>query len=122
MNRANQPFHEWVGPRHMRHGFDLVDLEDPEIRRPPVRLEHRIMIGAQVSGRALPMNNSIEHPADVGACQSRIRGQAATGSCTRSRQWETQRTWFSSARATVCPPVKVDGACPSNDAWQWAAL
>ena len=32
-----------------------------------MRLEHRIMIGAQVSGHALPMNSSIEHPADVGA-------------------------------------------------------
>ena len=56
------------------------------------------------------------------ACPSRIRRQAATGSWTRSRQWETQRTLFSSARATVCPPAKVNGVWPSNDAWLRAAL
>ena len=33
-------------------------------------------------------------------CPSRIRCQAATGSWTKSRQWETERTLFSSARAT----------------------
>jgi hypothetical protein len=56
------------------------------------------------------------------ACSSRIRRQAATGSWTRSRQWETQRTLFSSARATVCPSAKVNGVWPSNDAWLRAAL
>ena len=55
-------------------------------------------------------------------CPSRIRCQAATGSWTRSRQWETQRTWLRSAGATVCPPAKVSGVWPSNDAWQRAAL
>jgi hypothetical protein len=55
-------------------------------------------------------------------CQSRIRCQAATGSWTKSRQWETQRTWLSSARATVCPPAKANGVWPSNDAWLRAAL
>ena len=49
-------------------------------------------------------------------CRSRIRSQAATGSWTRPRQWETQRTWFRSAEATVCPPAKVNGVWPSNDA------
>ena len=34
------------------------------------------------------------------ACPSRIPCQAATGSSTKSRQWETERTLFSSARAT----------------------
>jgi hypothetical protein len=42
---------------------------------------------------------------------SRIRCQAASGSWTRSRKWETQRTLFSSAWATVCPPAKVSGVC-----------
>ena len=55
-------------------------------------------------------------------CRSRFRRQAATGSCTKSLQWETQRTWFSSARAIVCPPAKVNGVRPSNDAWPRAAL
>ena len=55
-------------------------------------------------------------------CPSRIRCQAATGSWTGSWQWETQHTLFSSARATVCPPAKVNGVWPSNDAWLRAVL
>ena len=57
-----------------------------------------------------------------GGCPSRIRCQAATGSWTKSRQWETQRTLFSSARATVWPPAKVDGVWPFNDAWLRTSL
>ena len=45
-------------------------------------------------------------------CPSRIRCQTATGSWTKSWQWETQRTLFSSARATMWPPTKVDGVWP----------
>src|SRR5258708_23842957 len=56
------------------------------------------------------------------ACASRIRRQAASGSWTRSRQWETQRALFRSARATVGPPAQVNGVWPSNDAWLRAAL
>jgi len=48
--------------------------------------------------------------------------RAATGSWTRLLQWETQRTLFSSAQATLCPPAKVSGVWPSNDAWLRAAL
>ena len=48
-------------------------------------------------------------PTEVGSCPSRIRCQAATGSWTKSRQWETQRTLFNSTRATVWPPAKVNG-------------
>ena len=55
-------------------------------------------------------------------CPSRIRGQAATGSWTRSLQWETRRTWFRSAGTTVFSPAKVSGVWPSNDAWPRAAL
>ena len=51
-----------------------------------------------------------------------IRRQAATGSCTRSRQWDTQLTWFRSAGVTVFPSVNVNGVRPSKEAWQRAAL
>ena len=37
------------------------------------------------------------------ACRSRIRCQAATGSWTRSLQWQTQRTRFRSAGTAVYP-------------------
>ena len=56
------------------------------------------------------------------ACPSRIRCQAATGSWTKSRQWEIQRTLFSSVRATVWPPAKVNGVWPFNDAWLRTSL
>ena len=49
-------------------------------------------------------------------CGSRNPGQAAVGSWTRSLQWETQRTWFRLAGAIVCPPAKVSGVWPSNEA------
>ena len=61
-------------------------------------------------------------PSSAVACPSRIRCQAATGSWTKSRQWETQRTLFSSARATMCPPAKVNGVWPFNDAWLRTSL
>ena len=56
------------------------------------------------------------------SCPSRIRCQTATGSWTKSWQWETQRTLFSSARATMWPPTKVDGVWPFNDAWLRTSL
>jgi hypothetical protein len=51
----------------MRHGLDFVDLHNPQVRRPPGRLEQRIVIGTEMSGYALPMNGGVTHPADVGA-------------------------------------------------------
>ena len=39
-----------------------------------------------------------------------------------SRQWETQRTLLSSARAIVCRPAKANGVRPANDAWLRAPL
>ena len=56
------------------------------------------------------------------ACPSRIRCQAATGSWTKARQWETERTSFSSARATMCRPAKGNGVWPFNDAWLRTSL
>ena len=56
------------------------------------------------------------------ACPSRISRQAASGSWTKSRQWETQRTLFNSARTIVWPPANVNCVWPSNDAWLRATL
>src|SRR6266851_10174891 len=72
---------------------------------------------------ASPVTSSFATGDDVlEACRSRIRRQADTGSWTKSWQWETQRTLFSSARATGCPPAKANGVWPSNDAWLRTAL
>ena len=65
-----------------------------------------------------------------------VTGDGIPGTCTAGArddhrqtpavvcQRETQRTLFNSARATatVCPPAKVNGVRPSNDAWLCAAL
>ena len=51
----------------MRHGLDFVDLQNPKVRRPTVRFEQRIMIGAEVLRFAPTMNGCVEHAAEVGA-------------------------------------------------------
>jgi hypothetical protein len=56
----------------MRHGLDFVDLHNPKIRRPPVRLEERIMIGAEMSWCAPATNGGVEHAAQVGAIDRNI--------------------------------------------------
>src|SRR5262245_60923957 len=50
----------------MRYGLEFIDLENPEVRPPPMRLEAGIMIGAQVPRHALTPDGSVEHAADVG--------------------------------------------------------
>ncbi len=56
----------------MRHGLDFVDLQNPKIRRPPVRLEERIMFGAEMSWCAPTTNGGVEHAAKVGAIDRTI--------------------------------------------------
>src|SRR5229473_3131879 len=51
----------------MPHGLDFVDLENPEVCLPTVRLEERIMIGAEMPRCVLSMNGGVEHAAEVGA-------------------------------------------------------
>src|SRR6202022_4127538 len=51
----------------MRHRLDFVDLQNPKVRRPTVRLEQGIMIGTEVSRTAPTMNGGVEHAAEVGA-------------------------------------------------------
>src|SRR5712691_12928900 len=51
----------------MRHSLDVVDLENPEVCVPTVRLEERIMIGAEMPRCVLTMDGGVEHAADVGA-------------------------------------------------------
>jgi hypothetical protein len=53
---ADQALYKWVRERHMRHRFDFVDLQNPQICIPPVRFEERIVIRTEMSGYALPMN------------------------------------------------------------------
>src|SRR5260370_37752688 len=66
----------------MRHGLDFVDLQNPKVRRPPVRLEQRIMIGTEMSRRAPTMNGGVEHATEVGAVD-RAAVQADSDEATR---------------------------------------
>ena len=123
--------------------WDEIDEADGVIRLSPARsktLVERILPISQPIAEALARRRARRDPdsplifhrdgfpvrrwrtAWRTACPSRIRCQAATGSWTQSRQWETQRTLFSSAWATVCPPTKVDGVWPFNDAWLRTSL
>ena len=51
----------------MRHGLEFVDLQNPQVRRPSVRLEQRIVIGTEIRWCALPMNGGVKDAAQVGA-------------------------------------------------------
>jgi hypothetical protein len=67
-HRPDHALDERVRQRHVRHGLNLVDLENPKVRPPTVSLEQWIMIGAQVSRRALTMDGGVEHATNVDAC------------------------------------------------------
>jgi len=47
-------------------GLEFVDLQNPKFRPPTVRLEERIMIGAEMPRCALTMDGSVEHATDIG--------------------------------------------------------
>ena len=79
-------------------------------------------VSSDAHERALDCGEQIEGGGRILPCPSRIRCQAATGSWTKSRQWQTERTLFSSARATMCPLAKVNGVWPFNDAWLRTSL
>ena len=63
----DQALHEGVRHGHMGHGLDFVDLQNPKVRRPTVRLDQRIIIGAEMARCAQTMNGGVDHAAEVGA-------------------------------------------------------
>ena len=65
--RPDQARYEGVGPGHVRHGLEFVDLQNPQVRPPSVRLEQRIMIGTEMARCAPPRHGGVEHAAHVGA-------------------------------------------------------
>jgi hypothetical protein len=71
-HRPNQALDERVGQRHMRDGFDFVDLQNSQVRPSPVRLEQRIVIRAETSRYALAVNRDVKHPAHVGTCDGAV--------------------------------------------------
>ena len=47
-NRSNQRLHERMRLWNMRDAFDLIDLQDAQVRFPSLLLEPRIVPGAQI--------------------------------------------------------------------------
>ena len=47
-DRADQPFDERMRNRDVRNGFDLLDLEYPQVGEPTVESKQRVMVGADV--------------------------------------------------------------------------
>jgi len=50
----HQALHERVGQRRVCHSFDFVNLLNPQVRLPSVRVEQRIVIRAEISRYTLP--------------------------------------------------------------------
>src|SRR5262245_46286570 len=71
-HRPDQALDERVGQRHVRDRLDFIDLQNPKIPRPPVRLEYWIMISTEMSRYSLPMNGSVEHAGDVRASHAAV--------------------------------------------------
>jgi len=47
MNASNQPLDEGMRQGYVWYGFDLMDLQKPEIGLPAVETEQGVIIGAQ---------------------------------------------------------------------------
>src|SRR5262245_5104131 len=66
----------------MRHCLEFIDLENPQVCCPSMRLKQRIMIRTEISGSALPSNGSVEHAADVdGGRGAAMDGDADEAAC-----------------------------------------
>jgi len=78
----------------MRHGLDFVDLQNPKVRRPTVRLKQRIMIGTEMSRCTPTMNGGVEHATEAGAIDGpamHAETDDATNRSTRFARSEFQR-------------------------------
>ena len=60
---TDQSFHEWVRHRDIGHRLDLRDLEDPQVRGPPVKAEQWVAIRTDPNVGWVAGNGVIEHAA-----------------------------------------------------------
>ena len=65
-SRADQPFNEGMRDRDVGNRFDFVDFQYPQIGLPAMKLEQRIVVGAEISRWALSIKGVIEHAAHGG--------------------------------------------------------
>src|SRR2546423_23684 len=55
-HRADEALDEGVRERHIRHRFDFVDFQNPEVGHPSVCCEERIVIRTEMPRYPLPMD------------------------------------------------------------------
>jgi hypothetical protein len=82
----------------MRHGLEFVDLQNPKVRPPTVRLEERILIGAEMPRCALPMDGRVEHAAAIGG-RDGSPVHADTDEATRELVHDHEHLWFAITRS-----------------------
>jgi hypothetical protein len=99
----------------MRHGLDFVDLHYPKIRRPPVRLEERIMIGAEMPWCAPTTTGGVEPAAKVGAIDRttvHVDSDEATGELVHDDEHPVAPEHSHRKRSTL---HRLSLVCPMND-------
>ena len=81
--RADQPFHEWMGQGNVGYGLDFRQLQYTQIGLLLVEPIERIIVGAQVLRQpAMPSNGAVEHPTE-GDTIDRSRMDAETNNPAR---------------------------------------
>jgi tetratricopeptide (TPR) repeat protein len=118
---ADEPLDERVRKRHLRHGLDLPDLQNPEVRPPSMESEQRVVVGAQpLRGGPGTAEHLIEHPADGRSVEDtarRIRESAIAANLLDALDdWNSLRSGLRAGRAA--PGKLVDLAC-AVDADDW---
>jgi len=53
-DRPDQPFDERVRDRDVRNRLDRIDLQNPQVREPPVKAKQRIVVSAEVFRFCMP--------------------------------------------------------------------
>ena len=64
---ANKPFNKWMRNRDVGYRFDFIDPQYSQIGLPAMKLEQRVVIGAEISRSPLPSSGVIEHTAQCGS-------------------------------------------------------
>jgi hypothetical protein len=75
--RSDRSFDQSLRAGRTRDGFDLIDLEDTQIPKPPMKPKQWIVIRRKIFWRFLPCDRAIKHPAHgrtvkIGRCNARM--------------------------------------------------
>ena len=70
----DQSFHERMRQRNVRHRFDFLDLQDPQIGLPLMEPIQGIIVRTQIVRQCLRVNRAIEHAAQCHASKTTIDG------------------------------------------------